>query len=208
MSESERVSALASITDFQSRIPAHLRDALDDITVTNDSYQTGENSRLEGFARKSSMTIYEGLNFLDNGVLDHEFGHNLGYKLELREAVQQASLPIPGAEGAVTGPLLLPSHTPPGWRSAVQADGRAPSQYARDNNAAEDFAEAYVAYREAQEHGPEALEELRRQYPERMRYLDGVMTPPRTFWSAAFEQVMRAHADLQAASNRGVDVIA
>ncbi|MBX3171066.1 MAG: hypothetical protein KF760_26900 [Candidatus Eremiobacteraeota bacterium] len=184
MSESDRVRALASISDFQSRIPAHQRDALDYVTVTNDAYPTS-NGTLEGFARRSSITIYEGNRYLDNGVLDHEFGHVLGHKLVLQEMMDAST--VSGDGGAMLGAVLFSSNTPLGWRGAVDRDGRAPSQYARDNGAGEDFAESYVAYREAQEEGPEAVEALRRQYPERVRYLEEVMTPPRTFFSSIFE---------------------
>jgi hypothetical protein len=184
MNEADRVRALASVADFQSRIPAHHRDALDNVNITNDAYPYGDGT-LEGFARRSSMTIYEGNRYLDNGVLDHEFGHVLGHKLVLREITENS---VPGTDGLpVLGAMLFSSNTPTGWRGAVDQDGRAPSQYARDNGAPEDFAESYVAYREAQEEGPEALAALRQQYPARVRYLEEVMTPPQTFFRSLFE---------------------
>ena len=60
---------------------------------------------------------------------------------------------------------------PRGHSDAIEADGNSVSDYG-DNAIAEDFAETYEAYRVAEEAGPAALEDFRREFPERAALLD------------------------------------
>lgn len=188
MSPEDRVKALASVSDFHSRIPPHLRDAVEQITVSKEPYPT-RHGHLEGYARRDAITIYDGLTHIDNGVLDHEFGHALGYQRVLEDERRQASsVPIPGVDTSPSPISALSSKSNPfGWRGVIRADGRAPSQYARDGGPAEDFAESYVAYREAQEEGPQAVEALRQLYPARVGYLEEMLAPPQSSLTPFFD---------------------
>jgi hypothetical protein len=166
MSEAERVTALARIADFHTQTPNHLRNALDQIEVSRD-----QNGGILAQQGDRTMRFFGGLDNLTEHVFDHEFGHAVGRKLN-RDAQSRWLAEHPYMAYMPDNNF---SATPRGWDEAREKDILAPSQYARQGSSPEDFAEAYAAYREAQEAGPQAMAQLRQQFPERTRYLDTVM---------------------------------
>jgi hypothetical protein len=62
---------------------------------------------------------------------------------------------------------------PHDWKEVARKDGNWVTDYAKVNPD-EDFAEHWEEYLKVRERGPEALEEFRRTYPNRARFLENV----------------------------------
>jgi hypothetical protein len=165
---------IARLTDFYSQQPENVRGAVSTINIEpgrnpSDEYWAEEYDT-PGFTSAATggggtITFWNGSQYIQEGVFDHEFGHNIG------SAVRQEQDEETGGFGGFLNKIEdflsgdnRSTNIPRGSSEAARNDSI--SDYG-DNAIAEDFAETWEAYIDAVEGGPEALEEFRTTYPER-----------------------------------------
>lgn len=162
LTEEELLQGVAAFADHWTQYPPHLRGALERINL-----HPGE-MRANYSADDKSFNM--GMDDLDEMTFDHEMGHAIGY-----QAGNQGDNALESIWEDVTGDRGVPE----GWTDAMDDDGAAPSEYA-NRNEREDFGEAWLAYVEARELGPEAVEALREQYPNRVAIMEEI-------WNGTYE---------------------
>lgn len=157
--EQEREEAIAEVLDYQSQTPEDFQESTEEVLFTDDEHEDGAPATYGDSDRR--ITFYEGTENLDERIYIHEAGHSIGYEAERRsDSFGDSHFPWRNnKEENERG-------APDGWQDAIDSDGTSVSEYA-NTNWREDFAEFYLAYHEAAEAGPDALEQLREQYPER-----------------------------------------
>ena len=157
--EQEREEAIAEVIDYQSQTPEDFQGSTEEIVFTDEEDEDGAAASYRDSDRR--ITFYNGTENLDERVYIHEAAHSVGYEAERRsDSFGDRNFPWRNnKEENERG-------APDGWQDAIDTDGTSVSEYA-NTNWREDFAEFYLAYHEAAEAGPDALEELREQYPER-----------------------------------------
>lgn len=165
--------------NYYTQVPEHLRGDLKELAVhdgasPNDEYWRGQPgytpdhmSAAEG--GNGRIDFYGGMNNLNQGTFDHEFAHVMG-----------------GRRGHVgEDPAARTSRfnmTPRGWQEAAERDGRHPSDYAHQTQAAgtgnwdEDFADTWASYLDARRNG--TMDQFRAVYPARSAALDPLYHPP------------------------------
>ena len=178
----DNVVALGRIADFYSQQPEHFQGAVDQITV-----EAGPNPKNDYWAERYSMpgfrsaavggggriTFFNGLDQLKEGPFNHEFGHNVGFAA--REAQDRAERKA-GTLGQArrrdrqTGDHRSPN-IPRGYSEVMRGDGNSISSYG-NRSVGEDFAEFYEEFRAAQDRGGQAVEHLRREYPNRFKLFE------------------------------------
>ncbi|MCA9792673.1 MAG: hypothetical protein KC910_12790, partial [Candidatus Eremiobacteraeota bacterium] len=146
-----------------SQVPDGLRNSVDEISFLKDPDPDGEAAadfRSDG----DKVRFYGGLDYINEAVFEHEFGHGVGYETDGQgEGILNDLNPFDG-DG---------SGSPEGWEEAIGADGNRPTDYANTNHK-EDFAESWAIYLEAREQGMDALEEFAQAYPHRFDILDEI----------------------------------
>ncbi|MFP2904791.1 hypothetical protein ACLESD_06990 [Pyxidicoccus sp. 3LFB2] len=174
--DADREAFLAQVIDSYSETPPELRSSLEKIVVTPDQgSETATGNRAAASAGDGTITFYEDGQHLSEDIFHHELGHLIGRQQEEKGDGFWTDL------GEVfTGE---PPPVPDGWDEAAMADGDFTSGYAktdyqRDGNYTEDFAEAWKLYMAAIDGGPEALAGFRKQFPERAEILEDIYPPP------------------------------
>jgi len=142
LSQEELVRGTAAFADYWSQYPEHLRGATPQINL--------HPGKIRGDFTNTTQEMNMGVrDDLDEMTFDHEFGHAVGFELDINNG------------------------RPAGWDAAMQADGVSPSQYA-NNDGYEDFAEAWLTYVDAREKSPEHLAAIQRQFPNRFALLEQI----------------------------------
>lgn len=139
-------AALSRIADYYSQMPAHMREGLGSLEIT-ERKKEGVAATTYGGKR---VVFWEGLKWLKPSVFFHEMGHVHAKKIY--------------------------GHTDPSdaWDRAQVKDNRNITDYSKTNDN-EDFAEMTEAYWLARRgEGSHTLEELRKQFPERMKIVEDV----------------------------------
>lgn len=172
--EHNAAEVIGEVADYYTQQPPHLRDALEQVVIENggnpqDPYWEEEYD-IPGFTSAATggngtITFYHGTRNINQDIFDHEMGHLAGEKIE---GEQDSWL-----DRIIDEVTDAPHNVPEGWEDAAREDGNHVSDYAT-NSSAEDFAETYQVYLEAQRKGPEALEQFREEYPARAALLDEI----------------------------------
>lgn len=167
---------IARVTDYYSQQPENVQGAVNTFNI-----EAGANPQDAYWAEKYGMpnfvsaatggggtiNFWNGSKYLQEGVFQHEFGHNVGSAVRA-EQNSEAGL-VGGLINAVkdiyTGDNQS-STIPRGYTQAAAADGKSISDYG-DQAISEDFAETWSAYQDAVQTGPLAVALFARQYPER-----------------------------------------
>jgi len=139
-------AALSRIADYYSQLPAHMREGLKSIEITDRKKEGVAATTYNG----KRVVFWEGLKWLTPGVFFHEMGHVHAQKIY--------------------------GHTDPSdaWDRAQAKDNRNISVYSKTNDN-EDFAEMTEAYWLARRgEGAHTVEELRAKFPERMKIVEDV----------------------------------
>lgn len=142
----DEAAALSRIADYYSQLPAHMREGLTSLEITNRKKE-GVAATTYGGKR---VVFWEGLKWLTPGVFFHEMGHVHAKKVY--------------------------GHTDPSdaWDRAQTKDKENITDYSKTNDN-EDFAEMMEAYWLARRgDGNYTLAELRKQFPERMKIVEDV----------------------------------
>lgn len=138
--------ALSRIADYYSQLPAHMREGLKSLEITDRKKEGVAATTYNG----KRVVFWEGLKWLTPGVFFHEMGHVHAQKVY--------------------------GHTDPSdaWDRAQAKDNRNISDYSKTNDN-EDFAEMTEAYWLARRgEGRNTVEELRAKFPERMKIVEDV----------------------------------
>lgn len=178
----DEATALGRISDFYSQQPEQLRGAVETIKV-----EMGANPRngywedkydMPGFQSAAvggggSITFFGGLPQLKERTFHHEFGHNVGNAVRIaqdRESRRAGTLSANQRLDQQTGDAASPN-IPRGQSAARRADGRSVTSYG-DRSIGEDFAEFYEEYQLAKGRGSQAVQQLKRKYPNRFALLE------------------------------------
>ncbi|MCP3143840.1 hypothetical protein [Pyxidicoccus xibeiensis] len=174
--DADREAFLAQVIDSYSETPPELRSSLQKVVVTPDQGpETATGNRAAATAGDGTITFYDDGRHLSEDIFHHELGHLIGRQQEEKDDGFWTDL------GEVfTGE---PPPVPDGWDEAAMEDenftsGYAETDYKRDGNYTEDFAEAWKLYMAAIDGGPEKLAEFREMYPERAEILEDIYPPP------------------------------
>lgn len=174
--DADREAFLAQVIDSYSETPPELRSALENIVVTPEpGPETATGAGAAATAGDGTITFYDDGQHLSEDLFHHELAHLIGRQQEEKGDGFFTDL------GEVFGGE--PPPVPDGWEEAAEADGDFVSEYAetdyrRDGNYTEDFADAWSQYMSAIDEGPEALDAFREEYPERARILEELYPPP------------------------------
>lgn len=162
-------SYLSRVSDFYSQEPENLQGSTNLVT-----FESGRDPEGKAAAEASNgqITFYSGDQFLDKHTFDHEFAHNVADIVEDRQAGfgERFRETVNGHEVDDGWNAYIPN----GYNDAIDQDKRSVTPYG-DTNGAEDFAEAYADYQEAQAKGPQALEQFQQQYPNRTRVIEEII---------------------------------
>ena len=178
----DEATALGRISDYYSLQPEQLRGAVETIKVEmganpRNSYWEKEYG-MPGFQSAAvggggRITVFGGLPQLKERTFHHEFGHNIGNAVRIaqdRESRRAGTLSSDRALDRQTGDADSPN-LPRGHSAARQADGRSVTSYG-DRSIAEDFAEFYEEYLLAKGRGNNAVQQLKRNFPNRFALLE------------------------------------
>lgn len=171
--------ALGRVSDYVSQVPEHLRGDLKTITVhagegRKFTLEDGTEATAAATAADGRIDFYDGLNNLQEDTFHHEFGHVLGDAVEDRQA-GFFERNIESLRGGRETDSYEEQYIPEGYSDAASRDGNSVSQYGNENRA-EDFGDFWRDYVAAQAEGPEALEELRKEFPNRFVIADDIYT--------------------------------
>lgn len=139
-------AALSRIADYYSQLPAHMREGLKSLEITDRKKEGVAATTYNG----KRVVFWEGLKWLTPGVFFHEMGHVHAQKVY--------------------------GHTDPSdaWDRAQAKDNGNISDYSKTNDN-EDFAEMTEAYWLARRgDGAFTVDELRAKFPERMKIVEDV----------------------------------
>lgn len=167
--------AIAAILDLWSEYPPELRDELKEVDVYagGDIFHDPSNpDSVDAAARggEGKIWFFHGMTCFNSEVFHHEMGHVVGDAIEDQQAGYLELL-----LEAHLGYELEGGYVPEGYTEAMEQDGNSVSAYG-DTSEAEDFAEFWQAYMEAQAAGPKALWALSVQYPHRFEIAHAVYT--------------------------------
>ena len=157
LSASDNRAALARVADYYSQLPPGVRDTVSEIELLQHADESAAADYQSG---NDHIRFYDGLENLNEEVFNHEYGHGIGFDASDND---NGFFGIGGA----------PDGAPRGWEEAREQDMQNPSDYA-GTSYVEDFADSWAAYLEARENGPEALQHLMEEYPNRFAILDQI----------------------------------
>jgi hypothetical protein len=167
---------LARLTDFYSQQPENVQGAVNTINIEpgrnpSDEYWAEEYDT-PGFTSAATggggtITFWNGSQYVQEGIFDHEFGHNIGSAVRNEQNAETGWFGdvVNSIVDSITGDADS-QNVPRGYSQAAEGDGNSVSDYG-DNAIAEDFAETWEAYSTALEQGPKALAAFQLQYPDR-----------------------------------------
>ncbi|MGE0494116.1 MAG: hypothetical protein AB7S38_33205 [Vulcanimicrobiota bacterium] len=159
----ETRTALARVADYYTQVPDGLRESVDNIEFLKDPDPDGT-AAASFNSEHDRVRFFGGLDYINEAVFEHEFGHGVGYETDGEgEGFLNDLNPFDGGGAG----------SPQGWEDAINSDGNRPTDYANTNHK-EDFAESWAIYLEAREQGDDALEEFAQQYPHRFDILDEI----------------------------------
>lgn len=160
---------LSRVSDYYSQQPENLQGATNRVTFEAGGDPEG---KAAAEASNGQITFYSGDDNLDKHTFDHEFAHNVGDIVEDRQAGygERFRETVKGHEVDDDWNAYIPN----GYNDAIETDDRQVSDYG-DTNGAEDFAEFYADFMQAQAKGPEALEKFEQKYPNRSEVLNDII---------------------------------
>jgi len=158
----DTIAGVADIVEFGSTmgVPEGIRQYPDSVLFDRDAHK--DNWRAS-YGENHRMTFFEGTDYLQSRErYHHEIAHGIGRDLHDDKEVSKVD------------DEDIRESSPEDWHAIDDEIGKNNghvSGYA-DFNESEGFAEAFAAYMNAKEHGPEALEEFREAYKLQADYID------------------------------------
>jgi len=156
--DAQAQDAVARVADYRATVPDHLQPEVTSVEF-RDGSKPGVPWSAATYYDQDQVVFWNGTDNLSERVFVHELGHAVGF---------DEGRATRGPWETVRGWFKEGSGVPKGWEDAMREDGDAVSSYSHRSKR-EDFAETFLAYLDASEHG--ALKEFAEAFPHRTEIL-------------------------------------